>query len=1583
MDDPTSGAQLILTPHPVTLEGQQHMVAAMQDGEKLGPFLARTVPDWDGDAWEVRINGVIVPHEILDRVRPKSGTVVEVRGVVKRQVLAIVAMAALAYFTIGGGAIAGWSLGTSTALGTSMVQSVAFMAGSALIQKVLAPKPPAQAAMQSDPVHSINSARNQPRQYEPLPLLFGTVRITPDVLSMPYTWYEGNDQYLGMVLTPGINVHSIGPLYNGDTLLSSYEGVQTYLNGFAGHADQTIPLYSNADTIAGGELDEDTTWVQRATPLDTVRIQINLEYLLGDASSKGKPTNNQETVEAQYRAVGSGTWLPLVSRRFVNNNFEQKRATLSADVARGQYDVRVRRMGQHTWEGPERNAKAQFSWVTMTAVQADDTDYTGISRIGTAIKATGQLNGALDEVRTVATALPIPVWNGTAYVTQHTSNPGAQLLAYARGMYDANTRQLGGIGLPDSQIDIDALKAFTLHCAAEGYTYDAYIKDARNHAEMCDAIALAGMGQISWASGKFSVVWAASDQPLSGVVNMATIKKGSFQVDYTLANAADGIEYTYVDPETWQPVTLRVEAPGVAIMQNPARITGEGITDESHAARMARYHLAQHLYQYKDIGYSTDLEHLTYRRMSLLSLSHDMTQWGFSGRVRGASEVGGVVSIALDEPVPAPTSGNAYIGLRIPGEGVFRVFQIAPFAGESDTLTLVGAWPEDAAFPGDDDENPAHDTIWTYDFKATPGYRVRVVSIEPESDLQGARIAVVPESPEFWTYVETGAYTPPVNTSLLQSRPVASNLTIAESQVVQGDTVFTELQADFDVDGPMAYATVHVAQQLDGEWGDLVQVAETRTQEARWRIPAAGLYRIVVRPYNADGIVGGVATVDYLTAGADIPPPQFDSFDVVSLPGGVRKYMWGYDIDTLQAPDFAGAEVRYVTGTVPSPDWATMTPVGNADGFHTAGFEAVVPVAGTWTFAARPRNTSGELGPARVITRTLTDNLGEVIDGIEVDLDEVTQAQVDAQMALDDEIERALLAELDLSNRTDVIAAQVADITSADVWNAATAYPIGDFVQYAGKFYRALTANTNKRPDLNPTDWELIGNYSSLGEAVAASISIGNQNTSDIAAESTRLDAVTARMPSGSGQLATSASVTSEATARANGDSALASDINALQITTGDQSASITQLAEVSAAGLTANSVSNPSFERDAAGWWLGTGATVSDAVPARARSGTHYLQYGASGQEEAYSTVLVPVETGDRVRLAAWIRNVQAAVTGNAIIAARTYDASQGYLALTTVASFNLASVGSGVQTEIAGDYVVPAGVSYVAIQLRGTGTRSNTFTWDDAYLQVLSKTDVQMRARHTVALNVNGHVSGTVNENDGTTSSFSVLATVFRVISTVTGMGMEWLDGYLRIWKGSAQLIIGHTFGVSGNMVFWYGPNIGAAACTKANAKIWFDNSGDAYFGGTLSAGILKNAAQTSQVSTSATVETGPFGTNGNSKVVVASLAYDQDGLLASNPGNATLTATVVLERSYNSGSWTQIGTFNASGSRTVGPIEAGQYPVAWTLSGSVTVTDNQAGTGTFNYRARITANSGNWPFTIGTDPGQQRLAVISTEE
>lgn len=986
--------RLIVTPHAVTLEGQRNLPADLLPGETLYSFLHRHIEGFDPDAWTVSVGGRNVPSQHLCRIFVKPGQIIEARSDVGRTAVALVATLALAYFTMGAGALITTSSFGGIAAGTAYaINAGIFIAGATIINKVLTPKT-SSSSSSSDSVYSLDSASNSARVYEPLGIVFGTVKVTPDIISTTYTWYEGNDQYMGLMLSPGINVNYVDALYIGDTLITEFDNVNVYYNNFPGMVSQDIPLYSNVDTTDGAELSDDASWTQRTTSTNTIAIMINLEYVLGGTGTSGKNYQVSETVDVQYCLTGTDAWQSLVTKTYTRSDQSVTyRDTLTVEVAEGQYDVRVRIRGDGNYSGSNTQTN-DFTWSTMGSVQPDDASYAGIPRIGIKIKATGQISSNVDAITCVAHAMPIPVWDGTQWITQETSNAAAHALQFARGIYDENGTMIAGVGLSDDMIDIDKIKAFMVHCTENSFNYDYRVTSARSRIDMLNAFAAVAMGEFTPSSGALSVIWAADDQPLTGMVNMGTITKASFQVDYTLSNSADGIEYTYYSSEDWSTKTLRVVDPTVGYESplNPTQISGEGVTNADHAAKLARWHLAQSLYQYKSISYTQDLEYLSYRRFGLLALQHDMTQWGYGGRIRNATVVDGAVVLTLDDTVPAPSSGNAYIGLRIPGELVYRVFQVKAFVADTNTVTLLEDWPDDAEFPGVGDDNPAWDTTWIYDFKSTPGYRVRVTSITPASDFGGAQIECVPESDELWDYVNTGTYVPAPNQSLLQTRPIASNLKVAEVQVVQGDTVFTELVATFDVSGYASSIIVQSDLNMDGE---LEQVATTTTRTARWRIPGAGTYSVIVRPYGKDGIAGVAASTTYTTIGTGGAPVNVDYFEVTEKSGGVRKYSWSFSEDTIQSADFAGVEVRYIAGSIASPVWGDMTPLGE-DGFHTAAFESVDPVAGSWTFAVRARNTSGTLSNTMLtVQKVLSENLGEIIVGVNQQLSDTEASLVE------------------------------------------------------------------------------------------------------------------------------------------------------------------------------------------------------------------------------------------------------------------------------------------------------------------------------------------------------------------------------------------------------------------------------------------------------------------------------------------------------------------------------------------------------------------------------------------------------------
>lgn len=645
-----------------------------------------------------------------------------------------------------------------------------------------------------------------------------------------------------------------------------------------------------------------------------------------------------------------------------------------------------------------------------------------------------------------------------------------------------------------------------------------------------------------------------------------------------------------------------------------------------------------------------------------------------------------------------------------------------------------------------------------------------------------------------------------------------------------------------------------------------------------------------------------------------------------------------------------------------------------------------------------------------------------VITEIEQSLDEVTAAQIAAQAALDAEIAARLAADLDLSGRTDVIAAQVADITAADEWDAGTEYPVGDLVKFAGGLYRALTQNTNQQPDTNPDDWQYIGAYDSLGEAVAASISIGTQNASDIDVESTRLDAVVARLPAGVGELATTALVASEATARANGDSALASSITAVSATVaGKADASVlvaldARVGTVEGTGHGINMLPNATANSGTRQWSAASfasggfvGPILNPAGDSWHPPGINSVGVNAPGVENpgSYINLRTPaaaVQQGKRYfastylarhrcgaqLFVAWMNAAGADVgytTGPASAASGNGGLSlANWERLAIAANPPAGAVRAAVLVQFTGQGgSVPYGWMLRPMLEEATADQHGPSTWNAGGMESM--------AEYSVSLDVNGYISGLRMSNDGTIAEAAFLADIFRVLSPGATEGMEWRDGYLRIYGSGYQRVLGTNFGVGGqNLVDYFGPNVGAAAASKANATMWMDKTGNAYWGGSLSAGVLRNAVQTTTTVTVGTeLVNGPFTTNGTVRAVTISFARDKrytslaHGAGGFTAGAGSNTATINVYRKIGAASETLWQTLNVTGGVMIQNEFDGPDGATASWGGSMTVNDTSSAASTVTYRAVISAlteQSVTHPGTIDGVDVTQNLAIISVE-
>jgi hypothetical protein len=1013
-------AALVVTPHPLSLHDQRiysAQAAELQPGETLASFLARHGVQ-PGQQWVVTIGGVLVHEMHWPRVRPKHGHLIECRRVPERDVLRLAAIVALTVAT------QGMNIWLQTAIR---------VVGTLMINKLLGPKPVRAAPEQAvNPTYSLQSGgQNQSRLWQPIGLVLGEPWMVPDFGAQPYTFFKDGEQHLWQVFNCGINCADFHTIRIGQTSLDSYQGVTVLRSGMATDNSAFPALGTSVDTVAGALLEAPTApgaWVQRTSSAGTVRLAVDVvASLFSVDSGSGAYTTRTLDVGIEYRAVGSGTWLPFTEAiagvpavtetvtnenrygefewtrvitpdvpavpagvlRLKNANQKPVRRTVELAVPAGQYEVRLSKLSQDYTGTSGANS---VEWSSLKSYQPDTADYDGQARIAVQIQASGQLNGSLSEINGIGKAAPMPYWDGSAWVTatdraSGLCNPGAILLLLARGINNGAGRRIAGLGFSDDRIDIEGLKAFMVHCAAKGYHFDLYLQDTTSIGDLMDAVSAAGMGKIDWPDGKLGVAFYADDDPITGVINMGSIKARSFSVEYQTLPTADELELQYMDRDrdnAW--TSLRATVPGVASVRSTARTQMVGVTGEAHAAALLRFLMGQNIYQRKTVTCELDLEAMTYRRGQVVALSHDLTQWGYGGRLMACEAVGGVVRLTLDDSapgsIPAGYSGR-YIGLRLADERQMRVFPVKPFSGQGRVIELDAAWPPGVPLPGSSADNPAHDCLWVYDFKATPGQLLRIASIEPTGD--GARLTMVPESAEFWDYVANGLYVPPPNNSLLATVPAVTSVLPGESLARQGNTFYTELDLSFQTDGNFSRAEL---------WGStagfeqLAKIGETRSHSIGWRGGLDDVWSLELRVFS-DTRQAEPFRLEYTVQGLRALPEPFDVFQVLAQPDGTREFRFGYTTTPVPV-DWLGAEIRYLPGTHTTPAWDGMTPLQTERTHYTASpVEVNQLLSGPHTFACRSLDTTGNLSDPVYFQITLPPRrLGNVV----AEFDEAAEA---------------------------------------------------------------------------------------------------------------------------------------------------------------------------------------------------------------------------------------------------------------------------------------------------------------------------------------------------------------------------------------------------------------------------------------------------------------------------------------------------------------------------------------------------------------------------------------------------------------
>lgn len=564
------------------------------------------------------------------------------------------------------------------------------------------------------------------------------------------------------------------------------------------------------------------------------------------------------------------------------------RKTLSRVVPAGQYDVRVRRVSK---DETESRYQSTTSWSVLRSYQQGTADYSWQTVLGIKIKASGQLNGAVQQLSALAVNMaavfvhgsftaPAAGWYwleeaGYRYLNQGynefdywtasaTLNPAWWYLHFLRGVRDSAGRLLYGCGLSDAQIDIEAIKAWAVFCDAQGLHFSAVLDRAQTASDVLAMITRCGFGSPTWASGKLGVVWDAVNQSAVACFGMSNICAGSFVVQYMTDNLADEIIVRYTNRNnSWQQDEVRVTVPGtVGTPVKPVTVDLTGCTANAMAARFANALAAQQFYRRRQITFETDMEGFTCQRGDVVLLSHDLTQWGYSGRV--VSVAGNTITL----PRTVPRSGAAeHLLIQFPN-GTAQHFDVVAGSGEGDVLTLTAPITLQSGYE-------AVDHLWFFSPQSTPGKKVKITSVQPISEYR-VRLVATDEVPEYYA-AWGGSFTAPAQVSLLSNKSASIKSVQFSETLLRAGAGFS-VQLMVLVEGAGAYASSKARMYLNG-----AIYREEMISGAVWAVqaPDAGHIDLTLTPMNGIGTPGAPFSASYDIVGKSAPPGNVSALTAV------------------------------------------------------------------------------------------------------------------------------------------------------------------------------------------------------------------------------------------------------------------------------------------------------------------------------------------------------------------------------------------------------------------------------------------------------------------------------------------------------------------------------------------------------------------------------------------------------------------------------------------------------------------------------------------------------------------------------
>jgi len=659
----------------------------------------------------------------------------------------------------------------------------------------------------------------------PVAVVYGEHRVGGNIINQ-FLWEDGDKHYLNVLLAicEG-EIESAESIELNNNPIDNFEGV-TVSKRFGTNYQSMIPNFEDLHNVypVSANLTQNNPYIYTTVDADVEAFEIHLRLnngLYQQNSSSGDIQSWSVTYRVEYKEHSAGTYIDLGETAISAQSRSSVRRIFRKDgLTPGQYDIRITRTSEDSSLQPLK--QGDLLLFQIDEIKTDDLSYPNTALLGLQLLATDQLSGSMPNITSIVKGRKVPVpdvrngtdpvdwddyywdgadyrllvddtllsWDGVSFAQRYSANP-----VWCLRDFIINSRFGLGEFISSENLDHASLLEMSQYCEERvpdgqgGYEkrfrMDVVI-DSNNKAldvliQLCatfNAMPVYSAGGLA-----FKIDRPTTPTQLFG---MGSIVKDTFAQSWkTLKEVPNVIEVQFTDKEkNYQQETVayideELLASGEPMRKSQIRLF---TTRASYAIRAARYALKVARYINRSVSFKAGIDAVACQAGDIISISHDVPQWGFSGRVQEGSTA---VLVKLDREMVIEDGKSYKIQVRFADDTIEESLITSP----TGTHTEVSC----EAFPQDPQAFDVYAIGETN--KVKKDFRVVSIQREGKSEVQISAL----EYNEA-VYDDSDIILPQNNYSSLSSEiPAVSNLSLTESLVKKTDgTIENAIDVWFD-----------------------------------------------------------------------------------------------------------------------------------------------------------------------------------------------------------------------------------------------------------------------------------------------------------------------------------------------------------------------------------------------------------------------------------------------------------------------------------------------------------------------------------------------------------------------------------------------------------------------------------------------------------------------------------------------------------------------------------------------------------------------------------------------------------------